>query len=369
MTTSRSVCLAASMVCGLIAFADRAAYADSPMAEIAVMGIAAGDASLLSLSDTVTHDLEAAVRGLPGLGQLHPGSPHLLDALSELDCEMPPTPECEARIGVLTHVDRLLWGSLDRANGHVELALHFSADGARRVSSFELSAVDGERAAQIRSALIDVGTEYLRGTLSLQSDLTGEIFVDGNSVGKIVDGTAEVLVRPGVHQVVIRAPGGASATKAIEIGPSSSAVLTLNPEPKQESGSGLGPRMIGGIASLIIGGVASVVAVVATVKVGQDQAAIDPFRADPNVIVPGADACAPGVAGEYPNVQSHFRSTVIDACRDAKTFQIVEAVTWPIAGVFGALGVVLVALGDPPPVHVSAMISRDRALLQVQLNL
>lgn len=187
-----------------------------------------------------------------------------------LNCDLPPNASCQERIGAKVGAKRYIWGTLEVVKKEVVADLHLWEEGQEGRSTqlryaSNLTDPSDDTLMQVAAGGFAELMGATQGVLVVVAGtVTGEVFVDGEKVGLITDGRAELTVSPGEHKILVRAPGFNDAAGTVTVRPGDSAEIRLNPtrsggaggaDPTQDSGPGMSTNKMLGYGGLAIGGV------------------------------------------------------------------------------------------------------------------
>ncbi len=335
-------------------------FADPPgpgALPVHVVAVKSDDA--LDQAEALTVVLKKAIRDAKGwsLGD----SEQSLEFLAlKMNCTEPIDAACEARIAEVLKADRYLWAviAFDPADkARVTGTLNFYVRGkgtSRHTVAYSANLTDSNA-----DALIEVAREAVdavtggppKGTLKVGTGgVAGQIFIDEQPMGAIPAAGASYPLVTGDHRVVVKAQGYEDAEGSVTVQPATSVELnlTLLPVAADEPVDG---RFFGGLAALAVGVAAGAVGLWASLEVNSinSDSSWDAFLAS----VPDdgqANACERaqnGVAGvDYGAQFAADIGSFQSKCDNAGTFEVLQAVMYPVAGVAAGVGLYLIMTSD-----------------------
>lgn len=322
-----------------------------------VVAVKSDDA--LDQAEALTVALKKAVRDSKGwsLGD----SEQSLEFLAlKMDCTEPIDAACEARIAEVLKADRYLWAviAFDKADkGKVTGTLNFYVRGkgtSRAPLSYSANLTDPNADGLIQvteSAVSQVTGGAPTGSLEVKTGgVAGQIFIDDQPMGALPADGASYQLPSGDHRVVVKAPGYEDAEGTTTVKPATTVQLSLSLVALPEEAP-LDGRLYGGIAALAIGVGAGAVGLWSSLEVNSIDS--DAQWTEFLGTVPddgGANACQRARDG-IPGVDygAQFANNIDDLrgkCDDADTFEVLQAVMYPVAGVAAGVGVYLIMTSD-----------------------
>jgi hypothetical protein len=200
---------------------------------VQVLGVMTDDA--LPQAQAITEALRNAVDRKPGFA-LAEGEYSLEVMTVALRCPDPPDQACLARIARKIGAERYIWGNLRKEPKH-KVALHLSywENGSNQrdaTLSYGASLHDASDDAlqRIANEVVDRLLGPAQGTLVLRmGKLDGEVFINGESKGKLVGGRAQLDLLAGDVEVRVAAEGYRDAQTVAQITAGGTTDVTLEP--------------------------------------------------------------------------------------------------------------------------------------------
>lgn len=300
-------------------------------------------------AEGLTKALRSAVRGADGWSLAE--SDYSLEVLAlQLQCKEPPDAQCAGKIADQIKADRVIWATLKvekgQAKGEVHLWTRGSGDNAHKVE-YTANLVSGEDETLVgiaKAALKDLTGGPPRGTVKLKvPGVTGQVFLDGAALGPISNGEATFQIPAGSHKLVVKAAGYGDGEIAVDVKPLASSEVSLTLAKKSEVK--VDWQLILGATSL---GVAAVGAGLGFAGLGMvadanGSADFKEAKTRPEVLSTGeTDLCKLIQSGTLQTQNPPFKGA-LSACNQGSTGEILQVVGFPMAGVFGGLGVALLA--------------------------
>lgn len=338
--------LAAALAAGTLVAPGGVARADEsgPNAlPITVVTVQPNDAD--DQAEALTKALRVAVR--ESLGWSLGAGDYSLEVLTlSLKCADPIDSSCESRVADQIHADRFVWGTLTKKGANVTGSLHLWARGKGSIKvplSYRANLTESNDDALKRIAS-DAVAQLTGGPPSgsvvvRAGNLPGQVFVDGKPLGAIGASGATFALPAGQHTIVVRAPGYSDAQSLVQIKPNGSAEVSLTLLPVAVA-SKTDWRKIGGGVSLGFGVASAVIGFVGMTQVSsvQSDSAFTGYAAG---FTSDVDVCT-----QAKSDSSAAGSDIASKCSKAKTFEVVQAVTFPLAAVASGLGIYLLATSD-----------------------
>src|SRR5262245_53786268 len=309
-----------------------------PMNVIAIQTSDADDQA-----EALTKALRTSVRTLTGWS-LADGDYSLEVLALTLKCNEPPDADCQSRIADQIHTDRYIWGvlNLDKGGQTVSGELNFWVRGKGTTKaplkySANLTESDEESLKKISvGALNAVTGGPPKGELRIKAAVSsGQVFIDGQPFGALAAGKASLFLPSGEHKIVVKAQGYTDAATTVSVKPTAPTDAALNPIPIKPEPK-VNWKRIGGFAAVGAGVAFAVVGVVGTVQVAKMQSQFDDnefVKKTPS----NRNAC--DEARKVPTEPGAFAAA--DLCDRATTFQTMQFVFYPLAGVAVGAGVFL----------------------------
>jgi hypothetical protein len=265
---------------------------------------------------------------------------------------------CEAKIAEVLKADRFLWAEIafdpkDKSKVVGTLAFYVKGQPTKKVSfTYPANYTDPNSDWLIDEAkkiVNDVTGGAPAGNLKVMTGgVAGQIVIDGQDMGALPAAGKTFELKSGPHQVLVKAPGYEDAEGTATVKPSTTVELTLGmvaiekaPPPDF--------RLIGGIAALTIGVAAGAVGLWSSLEVnGIDQD--EEWQAFTASVPQDLDACQQardGRAGiDFAKQFEADRQKFVDMCDDAATFEVLQAVMYPIAAVSAGVGIFLIGTSN-----------------------
>ena len=338
--------LATLAAMGALTASGAPARADEPgpnALPITVVAIQTADAD--DQAEALTKALRASVRGSLGWS-LGEGDYSLEVIALSLKCAEPIDSSCESRIADQIRADRFIWGTINKKGGQVGGDLHLWARGKGSTKvplgySANLTEANDDSLKRISNdAIAQLTGGPPAGSVNVRaSNLPGQVFVDGKPVGAISATGGTFSLPAGQHTVAVRAQGYSEAQYVVQIKPNATAEVNVTLV-AQAAESKTDWRKIGGGVSLGLGVASAVVGFISMtpVKSVQDDEAFKGYAAK---FTSDVDVCT-----QAKNDSSAAAQDVASKCSKAKTFEVVQAVTFPLAAVASGVGIYLLATSD-----------------------
>ncbi|MFO0551514.1 MAG: PEGA domain-containing protein [Polyangiaceae bacterium] len=280
----------------------------------------------------------------------------LLVLTASLACDDKPDAACEEKIAEEIHVDRYIWGTMEKDGSEVVGELHLWTRGqGSKMAKFRYSdnlttSADETLLEIARQKFAEIGGGPPESKLTIQAGkVSGKVFLDGKEAGELKDGVASLSVTPGPHKIRIEAPGYQTMEGSVEIRPRQEGSLTLTPS-FAEAGPDV-QKILGGTA-IGLAVAAAGVGVFGGVRVLMVNSDLDVYKNN----TPGnskpvfeGDGCERSDNGAYPNMiggTEEERAYAMSLCDDGALAQTLQFVFWPISAAFGVAGTVLLATAD-----------------------
>lgn len=344
----------ASAVFASTSLVSAAAFADDPgpdVAPVAVLAIQTTDA--YDQAEALTQALAYVIRNAPGYS-LSEGS-HSLEVIAlNLDCGMPPDAACQTKIADEIEEDRYLWGTLEKKGPNVHGTLNYWVRG-KGTKSTELSysanlteSADGALRGVARNAAYEItGGPPPAEVKIVAGNINAEVYVNDELIGTLQGGRGSFKLPAGTLEIVLKAEGYEELTTTVEAQAGGSVEVALSPVAEQEGG-GIEFRKVGGFIGLGMGAAFGVIGLVSHIQVFNDREdeSWQAFREQ----YPGKeDVCAEARAGTVttnPQPSAMTREEAIDLCDRAETFELMQAIFYPLAAVSAGFGIYLLGTAD-----------------------
>jgi hypothetical protein len=338
--------LASAAAFGALTSIGATALADEPgpnALPITVIAVQTADAD--DQAEALTKALRNSVRQSLGWS-LGEGDYSLEVIALSLKCAEPIDASCESRIADQIRADRFIWGSINKKGPQVAGDLHLwvRGKGSTKIPlgySANLTEPNDDALKKISNDAIGQLTGGPpSGSVNVRAgNLPGQVFIDGKPVGAIAPAGGTFSLPAGQHTVAVRAQGYSEAQSVVQIKPNGTAevsvtLVAVTAESKTDW------RKIGGGVSLGLGVASAVVGFVSMtpVKSVQDD---DSFKQYQSKFTSDVDICT-----QAKSETSALAQDVASKCSKAKTFEVVQAVTFPLAAVASGVGIYLLATSD-----------------------
>lgn len=272
-----------------------------------------------------------------------------------LNCPSPPDDGCLKKIEGKVGAKRFVWGTLDIQGKEAvaRLRLWENQQNKRETTirySANLTDASDDTLLTIAENAFAQLTGAAQGVLVVVAgNVSGDVYVDGQNVGKLTDGRTELTVASGQHQVRVVAAGYNDAVGSVTVRPGSSAEITLNPTPKggpggggpvdtgpTDTGPGMSTQKIIGLAGIGVGGA---VALVGGYFWLQTAVTNDDFEDFKTTSVPeGKDACEEAKAQNRPDL--------VDYCDEHSQNRTLAWVLTPIGVAIAGVGAYFLLTDD-----------------------
>lgn len=338
--------------------------------------------SAIPQADALTLALRRAVERDKALS-LTAGDYALEVMLVALGCNEPPDATCLDRIGNRVGAEQYVWGRLELDGEEVVADLHLWSKGEPGAEmhlrySKQLTDPDDD----VLQAIADRVREKLIGkpkgllVLSYKAK-TGSVYLDGKPAGSLNNGTAELSVTAGAHQVRVRAPGYREAVGPVTVPAGGRAELELHASPlpvggeegqdKVESNRAVtshapvaGYALIGVGAALLGGGIYALLRVNA---INHD----DGYQRYRDGLGPGQDVCVEAERGtEIDGAPSS--SSIRSQCSTGQVLNTAQYLLFGLAAMSVAGGTYLVLSDDSGSAHSARALRRRARRLEPRLN-
>lgn len=312
-------------------------------------------------ADALTRVLRSTVAKSPGWETS--GKDFSLEVLTiELSCPMlPEAPDeaCLQRIADQTQSDRVLWAIVDKQEDTITGAAHLWTRGqGERTAPLSYPATLTDPSLDTLKAIGEetfaklTGTEKAATSVVISAGVgSGEVFVDGASVGKLDGGEGTFAIEPGTHKIVVKTTGYADSEATVEVLPNAATAVPMTLV--KESSSQLNYKRLGGYVSVGAGAAFLIAGLVASANVSSANSTLDGFRNEA-AYAEFADLCEGGTG----------RADIERACDKGKANNALQFVYYGIAAVTGGVGAYLIAT-SPSALTITPSASPDSARLDM----
>jgi hypothetical protein len=338
--------LAAAVAASALYVDGGVARADEPgpnALPITVVAVQTNDAD--DQAEALTKAVRNAVRSSVGwsLGE----GDYSLEVLAlSLKCPDTIDASCESRIADQIRAERYIWGAIGKKGGNVAGDLHLwvRGKGSTKVPlnySANLTEPNDDSLKRVATDAVQQLTGGPpSGSVNVRAgNLPGQVFVDGKPLGALTAAGGTFALPAGQHTIVVRAQGFSDAQSLVQVKPNGTAevsltLLPLAPESKTDW------RKVGGAVSLGVGVASAVVGFVSMLPVTSVQND-DVFKGYAAKFTSDVDVCSQAKGDNTTAGQD-----VASKCSKAKTFEVVQAVTFPLAAVASGVGIYLLATSN-----------------------
>ncbi|MBX3125599.1 MAG: PEGA domain-containing protein [Polyangiaceae bacterium] len=364
---------AAALILALGTCLSSGALADTASSQVQVLAIASD--KNFEHAQALTIALKRAVTRAEGWA-LSKGD-YSLEVISlALNCELPPNDACQSKIGARIGSKRYIWGTLAVQKKEAVADLRLWEDG-KEVRSTQLRYASNltdpsdDTLMQVAAGGFAELMGATQGVLVVMAGtVSGEVFVDGEKVGLIREGRAELTVSPGEHKILVRAEGYNDAAGTVTVRPGASAEIRLNPtriggatgDPTRDTGGGMSTNQMIGYGGLAVGGVMALAGGYFWVK-SYSQQQDDEYAAFQKRFDKDKDGepCDYAGGGTTPSGAVIERNAAMkDLCDSNKTSKTLAMVLTPVGLVIAGVGTYFLVTDDsgkksakrrPPPVQ------------------
>ncbi len=318
----------------------------------------------LDQAEALTSAIKKAVRDSDGWSLGDTDTPLEFLAL-QMKCPEPIDAACEARIADVIKADRYLWSVIefdpaDKTMIVGKLNFFVRGKGTNSVDlKFSANLTDPNDDALIeiaRTAMDEVTGGAPQGGLKVSAGgVAGQVFIDGKPMGALPAEGATFQLPSGDHRIVVKAPGYADAESSVTVKPATTVEATLTMV-EVEPDTPVDWRMISGFGLLGVGAATGAVGLFAALKVN-GIANDEVYERFQSAVLRGRDVCD-AAKSATPGVDFNTDSSlgavttqadaaqVASQCSDATTFEVLQAVMFPIAAVSAGVGFYLLGTSD-----------------------
>lgn len=324
-----------------------------------VLEIATEDAD--DQAKALTTALRGRIKASPDFA-LAEGDQSLSVLLLALKCGDIPDTNCQNKLAERLNTDRYIWGLMKKEGGQVKADLHFYQKGqpdVRQQFTYGDNLTEPLDPALQRLAqqMVDKLTKFGKvGTIKViaERSINGDLFVDGNAVGRFSDGQVELTLPIGDHKFEVRAGGkllaeGTAKVSATETLEAPLKAFSKAEQNDQKDASSSGWKKPVGYAALGVGGLMIAGGVFSMLKVNSINND-DGFAAYRKGFGSNRDICQAandGVVSKAPGAASP--SEVADFCSSGKTFSTLQFILLPVGVIAAGAGAYLAFSGDSKP--------------------
>jgi len=361
VAAKRLVALVVALLASTLAGYSFAAPPGPDALPVHVLGVKAAEA--LDQAEALTSVLKKAVRDSEGWSLGDSNQPLEFIAL-QMKCNEPIDSACEARIADVVKADRYLWCVVDfeGADKHMVVGkLNFFVRGKGTHThelrySANLTDPNSDALIEVAKAAVDAVTGGApQGGLEVSTGgVAGQIFIDDKPMGALSADGGSYQLSAGKHRIVVKAPGYADAESSVMVKPAATIEVTLSMV-AQEQDAPVDWRLVGGISALVVGAGTGGVGLFAALKVN-GYATDQRYEGFIKAVPEENDVCAaaqgvPDRAYNQSNTQDPTATPedaqfVADACSDVPTYEILQAVMFPVAAVSAGVGIYLLGTSD-----------------------
>jgi hypothetical protein len=312
---------------------------------ISVIAVQTPDAD--DQAEALTKALRFAVKGMPGWSMAE--GDYSLEVLTiSLKCVEPPDATCQSRIADQIKADRYVWGIVKKkgaAEVTGDLFMWVRGQGTKKTSitySANLTEANDEALRKIaRDAIGELTGGPPKGMVHVKAGgaVEGQVFIDGQPAGALVNGEGTFPAPAGDHKIVVKAPGYSSVESPVAVKPAATAEVVVTMVPLETS-TPINWKRIGGFAGIGAGVAFGVVGVVSSVRIGGLQKELDdnylgkaPYTTEEDVCGFAERDTDPGRKAENDDIKR--------ICGDGKTFQVLQFIMYPLAAISAGAGVYL----------------------------
>ena len=326
------------------------ALADPPGPDalpVKVLAVKSDDA--FDQAEALTQALRKAVRDSVGWS-LGEGNQSLEFLALQMKCSEPIDAACEARIADVIQADRFLWATLTFTDGdqNVTGSLNFFQRGQGtsqhilKYSANLTEPTDDFLVKVAKDAFAAVSGGAATGTLVITAGgVAGQLFVDGKPFGALAGSGGSLKLPSGDHAIAVKAQGYADAQGSITVRPNQTAELRLQMV-ALETDEPVDMRMVGGFVGLGVGVAAGAVGLWSALEVNSIRND-DGWNAYRSGFTTADNACEEAEQGTRVTTQAGAvdPETAKGFCDDAKSMELIQAVTFPVAAVAAGVGAYL----------------------------
>ncbi len=313
-----------------------------PTKPVAVLPVQTIDA--FDQAEGLTSALKRAIEATPGYGLDDRDLPRVDVLIMSLPCGDPdhppdaPDAACEEKIANQIKTDRFVWALLEKDGANVKGSIHFyqrgrpSGSAPLEYTANLTSGADDTLVGIAKKALLTAGGGAPSVRLQIAAGHeTGDAFVDGAPVGKVVAGHGDLVATVGAHKILVKLPDGRTMAADVIVASTGDTVVTLTPPPPPEKPLDLKIPIGFGFLAAGIGVAAG--GLFGTVDIGSQKNALASDRTMTGYT--GTDICQNSMYTSAGNIAA--------TCSNIKRDIRLQEVLYPIGGAIGITGVVLLA--------------------------
>jgi hypothetical protein len=360
-----------------------------------------GSAPAMSVLELATDDADDQAKALTAAlkarvreskdHSLAEGDVSLSVVLLALKCGDVPDVGCQQRIAEKLSAERYIWGTMRKAPGsHVIADLHFwqkDKPEVRQQFTYSDNLTEPSDAALTKLAdqMLSRLTQFGKvGVVRLSAaEPKGDLYVDGQPIGKLTDGQAELSLPVGDHRIELRKDGRIVAAGTTKVSATTPVDLALAPAARTEgdgdraSGSSGSWKKTAGYVGIGVGGAFIAAGVYSQLRVNSinGDEKFDAYRRGFGANADICDAASRGTPSRIAGAASP--SEAKDMCDTGSTFQTLQFVFYGLGAVSAGAGIYLLATADKdkdpatsaaPRVRVLPGGGRDRAGVDVRVS-
>lgn len=312
---------------------------------INIVAVQTGDA--YDNAESLTKALRVALKAVPGWS-LAEGDYSLEVLTLSLKCGDVPDAACQSRIADQIKADRFIWGNVEKKGNNVSGQLHLWVRGQGTTStpveySANLTEPNDEALGRVASdALTALTGGPPRGTIHVKAGtVSGQVFLDGQPVGALVNGEGTFPASAGPRRILVKAPGYLDVESSVVVKPTVTADVALTPLPATVH-EPTNWRRVGGFVGLGGGVAFGAVGLVSLLQVNGVRNDTEFLQYAEGFSTSEPDVCGKAKAGVVL-LGRPDPAAITDLCDKAATFELLQAIFFPLAAVSGGVGIYLLA--------------------------
>jgi hypothetical protein len=350
MTRAHRTGLAAALALAACFTGAAPAHAGEPGPDTLPINIVAVQtADVYDQAEALTKALRLALKIVPGWS-LAEGDYSLEVLTLSLKCGDIPDAGCQSRIADQIKADRYIWGNVQKKGPLVTGQLHLWVRGRGTTStpveySANLTEANDEALRKVAmDAIQSLTGGPPRGSIHIRAGtLSGQVFIDGQPAGALVHGEGTFPAPAGSHQILVKAPGHHDVESSVIVKPTAVADVTLTPMPI-EAEKPMNWKRIGGFIGVGAGAAFGLVGLVGVLQVNgvRNDSQMEEYK---GLYSGDVDICAKarGEAQVTPDPRPGADPDVARLCDKAATFELLQAIFFPLAAISAGVGVYLLA--------------------------